>query len=144
MGELFDGLIHYGIYQSIRPGPRSHGDPVEMGCPHRHGSRVPQQDLVNNDAPYDLPLEQPDVTHPRWGLGSFAHQQILGQGCFVRRLQRRVQQQSTGSNARNTDFDKWYPGEDSHESGMQPGHLQPDLERSRLIRYTFVTGVVES
>ena len=61
MGELFDGLIHYGIYQSYGQALGVTAISGKWAVRIGTGRAFLNKTWVNNDAPYDLPLEQPDL-----------------------------------------------------------------------------------
>ena len=63
MGELFHGLIHYGIDQTYGQALEVTAIGGKWAVRIGTGRAFLNKTWVNNDAPYDLPLEQPDVTH---------------------------------------------------------------------------------
>ena len=110
MGELFDGLIHYGIYQSYGQALRVTAISGKWAVRIGTGRAFLNKTWVNNDEPYDLPLEQPDVTHTRWDLVCLR----INREPSVRAASFAIYKGVSSSNpqipnVRSTDLDKWYP-----------------------------------
>ena len=146
MGELFDGLIHYGIYQSYGHALAVTAISGKWAVRIGTGRAFLNKTWVNNDSPYDLPLEQPDVTHPRWDLVCLR----INRDPSVRAASFEVFKGVSSSNpqvpnVRNTDLDKWYPLARIRTSpGMQQVTYNQIWNARGSSATPWVTGVVES
>lgn len=146
MGELFDGLIHYGIYQSYGQALAVTAISGKWAVRIGTGRAFLNKTWVNNDAPYDLPLEQPDVTHPRWDLVCLR----INRDPSVRAASFAIYKGVSSSNpqvpnVRNTDLDKWYPLARIRTSpGMQQVTYNQIWNARGSSATPWVTGVVES